>query len=241
MVLQVEGQPASLCLGAVAASLPPQCGDVPIVGWSWAEVSGEDHAGGVTWGDYHVEGTYDGASFTVTSAGSRPAAPPEEGDPFATPCEVPAEGWVSGNPSMISESDRIRAQRVTEDQIDFAGIWIDYVDSEPDPEDPGRYVLNIAFTADAGSHEAELRSVWGGALCIVRFDRTERELQRIQEELAGPEVEGFGLTVLWSDTDVMRNQVEIGVVTSTPGVLAALEATYGVGAVSVTPALRPIP
>ena len=38
MVLQAEGQPALLCLGTVLDSLPPQCGDVPIVGWNWGEV-----------------------------------------------------------------------------------------------------------------------------------------------------------------------------------------------------------
>ena len=143
-------------------------------------------------------------------------------------------------PGMASESDRMRAERVAEDQADFAGSWIDYLDPDPDPEDPGSYVLIIAFTGDPGSHDAELRSVWGGPLCIVQFDRTEHELRRIQEELSGPRVEGFGLQVLWSDTDVMRNQVEVGVVTSDADVLAALDAAFGAGAVRVVPALRPI-
>lgn len=220
-VLQVDDQTARLCLGAVLDSLPPQCGDVPIVDWDWEEVLGEDHAGGVTWGDYHVEGTYDGASFTVTSVGPRSPGASNEEDPFATPCTEPAGGWISPNPSMTSESDRTRAMRAAEDQADFAGSWIDYLAADPAPEDPGPYVLNVAFTGDVAAHETELRPLWGGSLCVVRFDRTEDELRRIQEELEGPEVEEFGLRVLWSATNVMRNQVEIGVVTSSRETVAA--------------------
>ncbi len=230
-VLQAEGQPALLCLGTVLDSLPPQCGDVPIVGWNWGEVVGEDQASGVTWGDYHVEGTFDGRSFTVTSVGPRPPASPQEGDPFATPCAEPAAGWISANPSMASESDRMRAQRVAEDQVDFAGSWIDYLADDPPSEDPGPYVLNVAFTEDPVSPENDLRAVWGGPLCIVQFDRTEQELRRIQDALSSPGIDDFGLRVLWSSTDVMRNQVEIGVVTSNDEALAALDAAFGPGAV----------
>lgn len=130
---------------------------------------------------------------------------------------------------------------MAEDQADFAGSWIDYLADDPSPEDPGPYVFNVAFTGDPVSPEDDLRSVWGGPLCIVQFERTEMDLRRIQEALSGPGVEDFGSQVLWSATNVMRNQVEIGVVTSDDEALAVLDAAFGSGAVSVIPALRPIP
>ncbi|QHO69823.1 hypothetical protein [Marisediminicola antarctica] len=65
-VLQKDGDDPQLCLGAVAESYPPPCGGPPISGWDWATVDGEESASGVTWGTYAVQGTWDGARFTVT-------------------------------------------------------------------------------------------------------------------------------------------------------------------------------
>ena len=134
----------------------------------------------------------------------------------------------------------MRALRVAEDHADFAGSWIDYLAEDALPEDPGSYVLNVAFTGDPRSPENDLRAVWGGPLCIVQFDRTEQELRRIQETLSSPGIDDFGVRVLWSSIDVMRNQVEIGVVTSDGEALEALDAAFGSGVVRVIPALRPI-
>lgn len=65
-VLQVAGNPAELCLGAVAESYPPQCSGPEIVGWDWDSVDGEETASEVTWGTYAVQGTWDGERLTVT-------------------------------------------------------------------------------------------------------------------------------------------------------------------------------
>ena len=64
-VLDAAGSP-ELCLGAVAESYPPQCTGIPLVGWSWDGVDGSETSGDVRWGAYAVQGTYDGATFTVT-------------------------------------------------------------------------------------------------------------------------------------------------------------------------------
>ena len=65
-VLQLDGDAANFCLGAVAESFPPQCSGPEIVNWDWSSVDGEESASGVTWGSYAVQGTWDGARFTVT-------------------------------------------------------------------------------------------------------------------------------------------------------------------------------
>jgi len=238
-VLQADGPPR-LCLGSVLDSLPPQCGDVPIVGWDWDDVEGEQRLNGVIWGDYHVVGTYDGAAFTVLDVSARETPPPEPGDPFASPCPTPVGGWVAVDPEQASEQDRTEAMRLAQGEPDFAGIWIDYLADSLNEEDPGPYVLNVAFTGDIDRHEAELRAVWGGPLCVVQFERTYRELLSIQEELSNGAAGAMGLQLLWSDTSVLTNQVEIGVVLSGAEEQAALEATYGMGTVHVLSALRPV-
>ena len=45
-VLDEPDREPVMCLGAIADSLPPQCQGVPIVGWCWATVEGEETASG---------------------------------------------------------------------------------------------------------------------------------------------------------------------------------------------------
>jgi hypothetical protein len=71
-VLQEGDGPPELCLGGVAESLPPQCGGPEIVGWDWDAVEA-DSAQGTTWGEYAVEGTWDGETFRLTQAAPAPA------------------------------------------------------------------------------------------------------------------------------------------------------------------------
>lgn len=81
-----------LCLGAVAESYPPQCSGPPLEGWSWAEHEGDyDQVGDVRWGVFYVTGTWDGTTFTLTSAEpgdgvlpDEPELPPAADPPPAT-------------------------------------------------------------------------------------------------------------------------------------------------------------
>ena len=83
-----------LCFGAIADSLPPQCGDIPITNWDWQRAEGEQRAAGTTWGSYRVIGTYDGNAFTVSDVGSVEVTdPPIDDNPSDTPCEKPESGW----------------------------------------------------------------------------------------------------------------------------------------------------
>jgi hypothetical protein len=74
---------------------------------------------------------------------------------------------------------------------------------------------------------------------VVTFAHSFEELHQAQEALSGPAGSGAGLEVLWSSIDVMQNHVELGVVVSTPGAEAAVEADYG-NAVELVPALTPV-
>lgn len=234
-----DGNGPELCLGAIAESLPPQCGGIPVRGWSWGAVEGEQSASGVTWGAFHVVGEYDGSSFTIDRAGPPEAVPPDDGDPFATPCPEPADGWTSSGPAT-SEKDLNAAMRVAEDIPTYAGLWIDNLGDPVEFAEPGPMVLNVAFTGEPESHEEALRGAWDGPLCLVSFDHTFRELQRVQDELSDGGAERAGLELLFSSIDVMTNQVEVGVVVTSPEAELALDETHGAGTIRVTPALRPV-
>lgn len=239
-VLEGRDHLPMLCLGQILASLPPSCGDVPITNWNWDEVRGKEQVGGVTWGEYHVVGTYDGASFTVLEVGQPEEPVPGEGDTIGTPCTEPDGGWVAVDPARTTEPDMQAARRTAQAEPDFAGLWIDYITPEPDPEHPGPFVLNVAFTGTLERHRAELRDLWGGPLCVIRHERTYAELRRIQDELSGGVAKELGLHLLWTDTDVVHDQVEIGAVVIDPETQAALDSLYGAGAVRVSVALQPV-
>jgi hypothetical protein len=238
-ILESRDHGPELCLGGVAESYPPQCGGIPIANWDWSLVQGEEAASGTTWGSFHVVGRYDGSTFTVTDAGPYQQPSPDSGDPFAAPCPEPDGGWIAPDPTRATEEHRIVAAQVAEAQSDSAGIWIDYLVQPVGeaPVAPGDVILVAAFTGDLVRHEAELREVWGGPLCVTRHERSLAELERIQAEIASAVGERLGLEKTWSAVDVMENEVELGVVVVDADVRAALDARYGPGAVELHPAL----
>jgi hypothetical protein len=241
-VLQLGDNPARLCVGAIADSLPPQCGDVPITNWSWDGVSGERTMSNVTWGDYHVVGTFDGSSFTVTDVGPRRPSPPDTTDHFPIPCPEPPGGWVAPDPARTSRQDLEALNHAAQHEPDYAGLWIHYLVQPDDSAQvgPNDLVLSVAFTGDVDRHQAELSKLWGGPLCVARFDHTYRELLRIQNELTDRGPAEFGFQLLFADANVVTNTVEIGVVAADARLQAAVDQRYGPGTVVLQPALRPV-
>jgi hypothetical protein len=118
-------------------------------------------------------------------------------------------------------------------------MWLSYLGPMGDnvAEDPGEFVLNVAFTGDPARHQAQLRPLWGGRLCVTRQQRTYRELLRIQRQLQGSTGKELGLRVLGTSIDEYTNAVDLQVVVLEERERAALEARYGGGAVQATAAL----
>jgi len=237
-VLEDATHGPELCLGGVDDSLPPQCGGIPLEGWDWAAVEDEDVAQGARWGQFDVRGTYDGTTFTVLDAG-----PPVDEGPRADPvewtrCPEPEGGWVVVDPSRAGDADVQAASRAAEAEVDFAGVWVDTVDEGPAA---GATILNVAFTGDLERHEAEIREVWGGPLCLQEHERSFAELRRIQRELGTEGVAAeLGLQTTWSDIDVVDNTVVLGVVVGGADAEATLAERYGEGTVELFPALVPV-
>ena len=237
LVLEEGGAEPMLCLGTVNDSLPPQCGGLPIAEWDWDAISGEESAAGATWGTYEVVGNFDGRTFNLIEAGAPPDSPSGEGDSIEAACAEPSEG----DPSLVSEADRLAAIKAAERSPSFAGAWIDYIDEPSEFTDPKDTILSLAFTGDLGGHEEEIREHWGGPLCVTEYEHPLTRLSEIQKELSGDAGRDLGLEVLFSDISVNRNLVEIGVVVIDADTREEIDERYGAGTVEVTAQLQPVP
>src|SRR5919106_4752764 len=127
-------------------------------------------------------GRYDGETFAVTDVG--PYADDRSAfgtDPDTTsPCREPAGGWT-GLDDATQEGAR-PAHAYASSQPDYVTSWITHLD--PAALEFGPVIVNAVFTGDGERHEAEIRKVWDGPLCVVERDvPTARELGRIRNEV----------------------------------------------------------
>jgi hypothetical protein len=237
-VLESPEHGPQLCLGGVLESYPPQCGGPDVVGLDWAEVDGEESANGTTWGTFAVTGTWDGASLTLT----RPVGPPEPLEPdhtadaFASPCEPPSGGWSVVDPSVATEENMQAAIDYARAQPSHAGVWLDQLHdvAEERPFDAAEVVLNLRFTADLDRHEAAVRRLWGGPLCIVEAEHTLAELEAVAQRLHR-DLDG----VLMAGPDEVTGTVEITLPVVDGQLRSDLRDRYG-DVVEVSGALRPV-
>jgi hypothetical protein len=223
---------------------------VPVVGLAWADIPWAETAGDTTWAEARLVGTFDGEQFTLTGApepaewGSEP-----EGDPFASPCPEPDGGWVVTDPALADDAAFETARVYAEAQADYAGLWLDQqgIAWGEDAVGSGSFVLNVAFTGDLAGHEADLRAMYGGPLCVSGAERTAAELEQIQAGLpvvlTSAEAEAAGIYAAGGAsyaTDVMQNAVVATVFAVTGDGQAWLDARYGEGAVILSSMLVPV-
>jgi hypothetical protein len=247
-VLESPEHGPQLC-SAVAQSLPPQCGGPDIVGWDWKAVKAESR-NGTTWGDYLVTGTFDDARNRFTLTG--PAISPESAPPgqlpapepvpdLGTPCPPPPGGWRPVNPALATSGAQERAIGLAQAKPEYAGAWLDQSYLSPgapmeEANDPKRFVLNVRFTGDLRRHEADLRRVWGGALCVSQAKRSMADLRRIQNELSSRDPKAM----ISSAANDLTNTVEVTVFLARESQQRDLDARYGAGTVVLNGWLRPI-
>ena len=147
------------------------------------------------------------------------------------------------DPGRRSERHLEAVTRAAWAQPDFAGLWLSYLAPMGGnvAEDPGEFVLNVAFTGDLDRHQAELRPRWGGRLCVTQQQRSYRRLLRIQRELQGDTGRDLGVRVLGTGIDEYANAVSLTVVVVLEErARQALTARYGPGAVRATAVLTPV-
>jgi hypothetical protein len=249
-VMETADSGPQLCLGAILDSYPPQCGGPEILNWSWDDVDPDtfESASGSTWGVYVVTGRYDGETFEMTEPASSAmytTPPPVDHLPdFSTPCEAPPGGWAVVDLEKTTDEALNEAFQLASEQPEYAGGWIDQSvnpasDDEPGLEteeamnDPALLILNLRFTGDLERHEAEVRKVWGGALCVSQAEHTEAELRAIQDELVNHQ------GVLGTGVDTVAGVVGVEVIVD-DGLQERLDEQYGAGMVRVNAALTPV-
>jgi hypothetical protein len=217
MVLD-DGDGPELCFGAVAESYPPQCGGPALEDFDFGDV-GAEQASGVTWGQYALTGTFDGTTFTVTDA--IPAAlydvmaEPEQ-DPLAAACD----DATTTDAAMATPEDMDATLAAASALPTYATAWL-----------TGN-TINVAVTEDAEGAEAELRRTWGGMLCVTTVERTEADLNTVNQELQA----ALGDQLLTSGSFV-PDSLDAQVVFDDGSIQAWVDETYGDGLVTISSAL----
>jgi hypothetical protein len=242
IVLQSPSHGPQFCI-SVYDSLPPQCDGTPVAPWNWTKFTGQTSINGTTWGRYHLVGSYDGATFTLTEPATPPhAQPPKKLPSFKTPCPTPPGGWVVLDRSHFSLDAYNRFAAAARSQPDAAGLWLDTstpVDGSLNlfPEQ----VITVAFTKNLAAHRAQLRTIWGGPLCVVQHDHSIAELNTVIRSLTGAAGRHLGLQVRGGSIDEVDNTVELEVMIATSATQHALDHQYGPGLVHLIPILTPLP
>ena len=148
MVLQKQGAAPVLCLGAFAASLPPQCGGPVIRNWDWSEARHFASEGGVKWGSYKVTGTFTNYEFTLTRrpVSSSTEDPPTESEPTRG---LPGNGKEMQLLLLQKELTSLRGQPILRSWTENGYLMIDVV-------------------YDDGSLQRELDAKYGPRIVLLR-------------------------------------------------------------------------
>jgi hypothetical protein len=216
-----DGDGPEMCLGAVAESYPPQCGGPALADFDWGDV-GFEEAAGVKWGSYALTGTFDGAAFTVTDA--IPAAlydtmaEPEQ-EPLAAACDDP----TTTDTAKATPEDLDATLAAASALPTYASAWL-----------TGN-TINVAVTEDAEGAEAELRTTWGGMLCVTTVERTDADLNEVNQELQA----ALGEQLLTSGS-TSPDSLDAQVVFDDGSIQEWADSTYGDGLVRISSALVPV-
>jgi hypothetical protein len=179
-----------------------------------------------------------GADADGTGDDARGQAPPavedgqaEEPQAEERPCARPEDGWIA-DPAKTNESDFAAATERAGELDTYAGVWTEYIDQEElegeghPSTDPANVIVVAAYTSDPAAHEAELRELWGGGLCLVEAEHTYEELHEVRDALTD-EFPAINNAVV----DQPENVVSAMIPEITPELRAAVDERFGEGIV----------
>jgi hypothetical protein len=223
------------CVGGIALSLPPQCGGVPLIGFDWADVTFQDE-GGVrfTNGDTYLEGHFVDDRFEVTLArdATDTDRPVSQAYDFSSPCEPPDGGWVIVDPGLVDDGAIGRARSYIERTGELSALWVTEPQLEMEMRDPARTILNVAVLDNVEEHEAAIREIYGGPLCVVLRTTSADQLRAVQADLTD-EMQELGISTLGADE--LRGVVSVGVTAVDPALEAQLAERFGEGVIEFDP------
>ncbi|SOD60377.1 hypothetical protein SAMN06297387_102110 [Streptomyces zhaozhouensis] len=160
-----------------------------------------------------------------------PSAAERDGGVEQRPCARPEGGWIA-DPARTDASDLAAVTERARELDAYAGVWTAYIDQEElegeghPSTDPGNVIVAAAYTGDPAGHEAELRALWGGGLCLVEAEHTHAELDEVRDALAD-DFPGIDNPVV----DQPDNVVSAVTAEITPELRAAVEERFGEGVV----------
>lgn len=219
-VLDSGGGP-EMCLGAVAESYPPQCGGPALADFDWGDV-GSEEAGGVTWGQYALTGTYDGTTFTVTDA--IPAALYDVmKQPGAGGLDPACDDATTTDPEKATPEDMDATLAAASALPTYASSWL------------SNGTISVAVTGDAEAAESTLRETWGGLLCVTVVEKSDADLNEVNQELQA----ALGDQLLTSGSSA-PDSLDAQVVYDDGSIQEWADATYGDGLVRISSALVPV-
>ncbi|MEO6317387.1 MAG: hypothetical protein ABIP36_01255 [Acidimicrobiales bacterium] len=236
-VLEEPGSPAHVCTGTFEQSAAPHCEGVPIDGWDWDAVEGEEQYGSTSWGDFEIDVVAAGGRLSLVDAraltaalGPAPAPFPQEPD-FRSPCPEPPGGWASTvDESKLAFENFSALGPLLDAMPDRSAVWSDPSSSE----DPELKVTNVRVVANRAQHEAEISAVWGGPICVIEGGRPKAELLEILEQVSTE------VSATTRGLDELAGRAEIFVLLADPAQQADLDARYGEGTVVLHPLLVPV-
>ncbi|NYE35560.1 hypothetical protein F4692_000664 [Nocardioides cavernae] len=215
-----NGSGPQMCLGAVAESYPPQCGGPELVDFDFGDVGAEE-SGGTTWGQYALTGTFDGEAFTVTDA--IPAALYDTmQEPAAGGLEPACDDAETTDPQNATPEDMDATLAAASALPGYATAWL------------SKGTISVAVTEDPEGAEAELRRTWGGLLCVTTVEKTDADLNTVNQELQA----ALGDQLLTSGS-TRPDSLDAQVVFDDGSIQEWADATWGDGLVVVTSALEP--
>ena len=248
LVIQEPDREPVLCPWYVQASLPPGCLGIPIAGLDWSQIpwaERSEDAPGWAWTTMRITGTFDGERFELTR---QPEPPPEVFEETAVetfvPCEEPPDGWQVVNPAKVDFESRVGAAEYAQAQPDFLGTWNHRL-----PDDAAVDSVKVfTFTGNLDEHEARLRDIYGGALCVGLAPRSLAELEQIRAEikdiLIGPAAQTAGIYTFQSEVgntiDVVHAKVVVFVLAAEVGAQGWLDWQFGEGVVNLHSQLQRI-
>ncbi len=214
------GTGPELCLGAVAESYPPQCGGPALEGFEWGDV-GLEEASGVKWGSYALTGTFDGTTFTVTDA--IPAAlydvmaEPQD-EPLGAACDTPA----TTDSSRTTPEDMDATLAAASALPGYATTWLT------------GDTINVAVTENEAGAESTLRRTWGGPLCVTTVQKSDADLNAVNQELQA------ALPSLLTSGSFAPDSLDAQVVFDDGSIQEWVDETYGEELVRISSALKPV-
>lgn len=220
LIEQPDGD-VTFCIGGLYQTLPPSCTGVTVKGdFTWESVQHREVNGiRFTETPYRLVGKLEPGDATGTLT---VALPPEEAveAPSVQPPtadDLCSDPMRDANPAMAAPEDKSNLMLLTE-KLPVVSTWLSDGDTG----------VNVLVQGDNEAAFTEMRTVWGGPLCVESSDlATEKERSAVRDRVASQLPADQYLTAAIDAGDPRNPTLEVHVVMLTPALEAQLTEAVG--------------